>query len=174
MLCPHYLILISVLPEENLLENQFYSVGQGQRQIWRLKLSDFRSCLLNYSTSSAAWALAPPSLLTVTTDTYTLTPPDAILLTQKSDPPRERQCRHTRFADLETEAQEGHSPKVTPLEPGGTGSWFQRVDRWMLRLSGAGLSICKIKSCDFPGLQELRWVKTNIEDVVENSDLLNK
>lgn len=50
---------------------------------------------------------------------------DAALSTQKSHPPRERQRRHTHFADQETEAQEGHSPKVTPLESGGAGGWSQ-------------------------------------------------
>lgn len=50
---------------------------------------------------------------------------DAALSTQKSHPPRERQRRHTHFTDQETEAQEGHSPKVTPLESGGAGGWSQ-------------------------------------------------
>lgn len=50
---------------------------------------------------------------------------DAALSTQKSHPPRERQRRHTHFADQETEAQEGHSPEVTPLESGGAGGWSQ-------------------------------------------------
>lgn len=67
--------------------------------------------------------LAPSTAASTPPRSNEKTAPDAALSTQKSHPPRERQRRHTHFADQETEAQEGHSPEVTPLESGGAGGW---------------------------------------------------